>query len=79
MPTDRISQKQFLPSWPEVKRGARTFIVGFVDVDADVLDEQPADVQLPFHGRQQQRAVPDAALVPHDGRQLCAQHHITIK
>jgi hypothetical protein len=68
----------------EAKRGGRTFIVsdGLVDVDADILYNQPADVQPPFHRRQHERAVPDAAFVLDDGRHLYgrAPHfHITVK
>jgi hypothetical protein len=49
-----------------------------VDVDTDILDDQPADVQPPVHRRHHQRAVPDAALVIRYGRHLCARH-ITVK
>jgi hypothetical protein len=62
----------------------RWALTGPVDVDAYILDDEPANVQPPVHGRQHQRAIPDAAFVLHDGRHLYARarpytHISTIK
>jgi hypothetical protein len=42
--------------------GSTTYEVELIDIEAEVLDEVPADLELPRPGRQVQRAVPYAVL-----------------